>query len=922
MKNEMLIIYKVKEIPDPYYHQYQMAAGGDVFEAVCRDFEHFLRPISNFPTESASVSIRFAFTPNPLFGSLQSRLSIYVLARAYNYSAREILRLLLERGPLGRFYCLKEIKGVEAQWKKLQAGCDIVRREDVVKPLHTPEFNYRIPAYYYTIRPFEPDENNDYRNLDRVLGEIMEEVIIDVCVQPIDISSELLEHTRYLSRLQSINRVWDSEENDEIDSRDYLDEDSIWHSTRRHGIKPLRYQDPLSDDILRLQQRFHKTLRQPHLLFHIKVLTETPAVAQLLGAVIAESAFDEGSYRLLSYNKDDRSFAEALESLKEVCPLVSPAHESFFPKEALTLYSGLIRLCHVSTVDELLGIYRLPVSSITSPYCIRKNTDPPHQSEQNLIAFGYDIETPNSYRGIPLDKLCKHTFVSGTTGAGKTTSVRNLILQLHQHNIPFLAIEPVKTEYRVLKTLRKHKDKNARKLSEKLEIYTPGNDVVSPFRFNPLSLHVGISVDEHVDNILSCFMAAMPVSGPLPALLGEALERVYEEYPDKNNPPIMADLVSASERVLAEKGYSPETNSDIRAALEVRLGVLIRRSIGKVFQCRRSVPHIEHLMKVPAIIELDRLHTEQACLLTLFLLTNIREHLRTASKTDKALRYVIILEEAHNIVGNTGEALPSPDVADPKAFAAEYVVRMLAELRALGVGIVIVDQLPSAVAPEVIKSTTSKLAFRQVAKEDREELGASMLFGKTEIEEIARFEAGEAFFFTEGYYNPRRIKTTNLHDQFDFDVLTINENIIPYLRDDTWFQEAALNRIITELTQLREQMDRFDDERLQIVGELAILLPRYYKIVAQPDTEQRSKELVKMRNKACEFKQRLSSSYHFFLRNSYKKDLDSRKEFKNEDSAVQEMREDLIDRFGSVIEPDVKKSLDMINEFINRCQKS
>lgn len=917
-----MLIYKVNEIPDPYYHQYQMAAGGDVLEAVCRDFEHFLRPISNFPPESVSVAIRFVFNPSPAFENLQSRLCIYMLANARYSSEGESLRLLLERGSLGRFYYLKEIKRVEASWKKLQTACDIVRREDVVSPLYTPEFNYRIPAHYYTIRPFEPDESNDYRILDRVLGEIMEEVIIDVCVQPVDISSELLEHTRYLSRLQSINRVWDSEQNDEIDSRDYLGDDSKWHSTRRHGIKPLRYQDPLSDDILRSQQRFHETLRQPHLLFHIKVLTETPAVAQLLGAVIAESAFDEGSYRLLSYNKDDRLFTEALDSLKEVRPLALPAHESFFPKEALTLYSGLTRLCHVSTVDELLGIFRLPVSSITSPYCIRKNTDPPHQSEQNLIAFGYDIETPNSYRGIPLDKLCKHTFVSGTTGAGKTSSVRNLILQLHQHNIPFLIIEPVKTEYRVLKTLRKHKDKNACRLAEKLEIYTPGNDVVSPFRFNPLSLHPGISVDEHVDNILSSFMAAMPVSGSLPALLGEALEHVYEKHPDKNNPPIMADLVSATKHVLAEKGYSPDTNSDFRAALEARLGILIRRSIGKVFQCRHSVPRIEQLMAVPAIIELDRLHTEQACLLTLFLLTNIREYLKTAEKTDKTPRYVIIIEEAHNIVGSTGKALPSEEVADPKAFAAEYVVRMLAELRALGVGIVIVDQLPSAVAPEVIKSTTSKLAFRQVAQEDREELGASMLFGKTEIEEIARLETGEAFFFTEGYHNPRRIKATNLHDRFDFDVLTINENIIPYLRDDAWFQKAALNRAISEITQLREQMDRFDDERLQLIQEWLVLLHRYDMIVGKPNTEQRRMELVKIRNEARELEQRLFTSYNLFLRKSYRRFIDSRERFEILDEGVQEMRDDLINRFESVTGPDVRKSLDTINEFINRCEES
>ena len=328
-----------------------------------------------------------------------------------------------------------------------------------------------------------------------------------------------------------------------------------------------------------------------------------------------------------------------------------------------------------------------------------------------------------------------------------------------KHGIPFLVFEAVKTEYRGLKTFRKHTDQWVRRLAEELEIYTPGNENVSPLRYNPLEVLPGISQDEHIDNILSCFNAAMPLSGPLPALLGEALERVYENHPGMDRPPIMADLVDSAQKVLTEKGYSPDTNSDIRGALEVRLGGLTRRSIGRVFQCRRSIPSIEHLMEVPAVIELDRIPRDQACILTLFILMGIREALRAVPKSDKVPRYVIIIEEAHNIVGRTGEAQPSPDIADPKAFAAEYLCRMLAEVRALGVGIIIVDQLPSAVAPEVVKNTTTKLAFRQVYKEDREVIGASMLLSPMEIEELARLKVGEAFFYTDGYHRPRRITT-------------------------------------------------------------------------------------------------------------------------------------------------------------------
>jgi hypothetical protein len=218
--------------------------------------------------------------------------------------------------------------------------------------------------------------------------------------------------------------------------------------------------------------------------------------------------------------------------------------------------------------------------------------------------------------------------------------------------------------------------------------------------------------------------------------------------------------------VLDEKGYSGDTDSDIRSALEVRLGSLTRLGIGKVFQCRKSIPSIDHFFKVPAVLELDCLPPEQACLLTLFFLSSIREYLKTTPKTSTIPRYMIIIEEAHNIVGRNTDAKPSPDIADPKVFAAEAVSRALLEFRGLGVSVVIIDQSPLKLASEVIKATTTKLAFRLVHQGDREELGASMLFGSIETEEIARLDPGEAFFFTEGFYKPRKIQAVNIYDRF------------------------------------------------------------------------------------------------------------------------------------------------------------
>jgi len=127
---------------------------------------------------------------------------------------------------------------------------------------------------------------------------------------------------------------------------------------------------------------------------------------------------------------------------------------------------------------------------------------------------------------LGLNTLTKHMFVAGVPGSGKTTAVFNLLVQLFRHDVPFLVIEPAKTEYRILKTLHEHPDPTVRAMAERVRVYTPGNEQCSPLRFNPLAFPENISVDEHIGQVLTTFEAAMPMGGPLQALLAEAVEAV------------------------------------------------------------------------------------------------------------------------------------------------------------------------------------------------------------------------------------------------------------------------------------------------------------------------------------------------------------------------------------------------------------
>ena len=447
-------------------------------------------------------------------------------------------------------------------------------------------------------------------------------------------------------------------------------------------------------------------------------------------------------------------------------------------------------------------------------------------------------------RGIQIDHLCKHLFISGVPGSGKTTGTFSILLQLFERGIPFLVIETAKREYRRLKCLHNHAEPTARGLADAFEVYTADREFLSPVRFNPLWRPPDLQRDLHLDAVLRFFKASLPMFEPLPAVLGEALEAVLDEEPQSRTVPTLDDLYAACRRVLAAKRYGDEPHRNMSAALDVRLGTLTRRTVGALFRSRTCIPDIAHLATSYTLIEMDDLEGEVKCLLTLFLLTALHQHVRRQHSAEpgsrKHPRLVIVIEEAHNIVGRCADGPPRENQVDVKAAATELICRMLAEFRALGVGLILIDQLPSQMAPQVIKNTGAKLAFRQVDREDREMLADTMLFSALEYEEIARLISGQAYLYAEGYHRAHRLRTPHLEELLNLPDPPTDERLASLVRGQAWYQDAQLRRADDLLARFEVAMDRHDelisdasrmlkklvDERTELVRKHGGLPPR------------------------------------------------------------------------------------------------
>ena len=280
-----------------------------------------------------------------------------------------------------------------------------------------------------------------------------------------------------------------------------------------------------------------------------------------------------------------------------------------------------------------------------------------------------------------------------------------------------------------------------------------------------------MTLAEHIANLNAVFAGAFELPPPSPHFIDTCIERVYldkgwninerntldENGNYRHEFPTLQELYASLEVAVKNSHYQGETLGNLQSVLEVRVGSLLKREIGNVYNVRESILKPEQWLDVPAIIELESLGEGPANFMSLLLSTLIRETLKVRKTSDnegdfdkpsKDLNHVIFYEEAHNLIGPDTDS-PMGDSVDPKISATKYVVKMLAEVRALGEGIVIADQLPTVMAPEVLKNTGLKIAHRITAQDDRALLGSTMSASPDQLEEQGTFGTGWALIFYE-----------------------------------------------------------------------------------------------------------------------------------------------------------------------------
>jgi len=406
---------------------------------------------------------------------------------------------------------------------------------------------------------------------------------------------------------------------------------------------------------------------------------------------------------------------------------------------------------------EMPGIPQQPTANFS--------LNPPQPEEEDrVVELGHLLEGGEEVGGVKynvdLDSLTRHVFITGITGSGKSNTCRRLISNLMEQGVNFMVIEPAKDEYVQLALAYNQ----AGTFDREIAVYMPGRKAwggteLEKLRLNPFDIvqlpGAEMQVMPHMDRLKSIFNASFPMQEILPVILEESLVDLYasqgwledEPPPDGIERPMLSQLYDRIIGLVREKGYEERITSNITAAMRTRIGSLLRGWKGKLFDHPFSTPWAD-LFDRPVVVNLQQMGDDADKCFTMALLLNFMyeyrqaQHESAGSPESSELQHLAIFEEAHRVLRAAPPGYAGS--ANPQAKMGEMFADILAEIRAYGQGLAIIDQVPSKLVPDALKNTNLKIIHRLVASDDRQTLAGALALDEEQEKVISRLKVGQA----------------------------------------------------------------------------------------------------------------------------------------------------------------------------------
>lgn len=420
--------------------------------------------------------------------------------------------------------------------------------------------------------------------------------------------------------------------------------------------------------------------------------------------------------------------------------------------------------------EEILPFLLFPTREYAGFAFVENETFSLMPPKQDGLEIGHVLwnDEPVSKFSLPGQMLNRHAFIAGMTGAGKTNTLFNMIEGL---GLPFLVIEPVKGEYRALRG--HYPEMNVWVMK------TAGGDGTEILRVNPFWFPEHANLAFHIDSMKTILSSAFELSAAMPNILEQCLYRVYVkagwdlitnenlyrgELPEEYLYPDFDDLCNEIEEYLDHAEFGEEVMGNYKGALLTRMRSFVNGFKGILLNTSEH-PDYAAMMDGRNVIELEGLADDaDKCLVMGTILVQYYEFLKLHFQdTDKErpLKHLFVIEEAHRLFKNTVKR-DNTEGPDPTGQLVESLGNIMAEIRAFGEGMLIVDQSPAKIAEDVVKNSATKIIHRLDHEKDVKMIRASLLL-HGEGQSVPALKQGEALVRTEGMLRPCKVKMRLSH---------------------------------------------------------------------------------------------------------------------------------------------------------------
>ena len=483
-------------------------------------------------------------------------------------------------------------------------------------------------------------------------------------------------------------------------------------------------------------------------------------------------------------------------------------------------------LCSFINSSELGLLYTVPMESVpdfelriekTFPLTVRR-------SERESVRIGNLADGKRTLENMPFSlsesDLNKHTFVCGITGSGKTTTVKKILTEAKK---PFLVIESAKKEYR--------------NLAEEIDVYTLGKPEINAPKINPFYIMPGISPQIHIDYLKDLFNASFSFYGPMPYILEKCLHSVYRnkgwdltlgyhpllvniansadffniQYVSKQYKkishkylfPTMQELKDEINRYIdTELKYDGEVAGNIKTAMKIRLENMCIGAKGYTFNTSDYID-FDELLRKNVVFELEGLADDSDKAFSVGLLVIFINEFRQVQKeksgnTPLELQHLLVIEEAHRLLKNVDTEKSTETIGNPKGKAVEHFTNMIAEMRSYGQGVIVAEQIPTKLAPDVIKNSSTKIVQRIVSADDQQMIANTIGMRNEDAIQLGYLESGYAYCHKEGMAVPAPVKILNYYVDSEgvekgLDVFVSDEQL--YNNNSNLFEEINLTKV-------------------------------------------------------------------------------------------------------------------------------